>query len=383
MADFCVCIQDILAWVVCAHRRLSLAELDALLTMRDPLGDRVIDLDTRLRERFGTLFTVHGTTSTADKTAEPRLSEDILKAIEQESFPDSISRGFAKPADNSDDIKSTQSVVERMKKIWVELGHTLIKEQIQQRDMKVEGTSFSANGMQAMMLEECLKNVCLLSSAFVADTISLARGYSAVYLTNHVLDVNIDDEEPDGRIRIASALVRLLMAEENTDCWVSTAFPYMQDDLLASNAVREKMRCWLRHIQPLQKFEQPTRGWLDEATQAPVGKMLKGVARSCARRWLTTVSTLDDILGFVVRYLRTVRRSMPGPCPSLRCCPLCDNWRLTQSFSTSANLKRRSKKSSALAQGQRSALPRRKSFAQQVGQAWSTTPFGCVAWRQH
>ncbi|KAF2682294.1 hypothetical protein K458DRAFT_456173 [Lentithecium fluviatile CBS 122367] len=47
-----------LAWISCAAKPLTLAELDAALRRNSPTGSRVLSLETKLREKFGSLITL-------------------------------------------------------------------------------------------------------------------------------------------------------------------------------------------------------------------------------------------------------------------------------------------------------------------------------------
>ncbi|KAF2105683.1 hypothetical protein BDV96DRAFT_592119 [Lophiotrema nucula] len=83
----------ILAWLSCAGRPVSLAELDAVLRRLSPTGSKVLGLEKRLRERFATLFTLIRDDGLSTGMLQARDSH--LNAVSYNSIPETTRVAFS------------------------------------------------------------------------------------------------------------------------------------------------------------------------------------------------------------------------------------------------------------------------------------------------
>lgn len=159
--------------MVCSHRNLSLAELDAVLTLRSPGGARIVDLEHRLRATFCSLFLVSGEEgfetkapndralsrlAFIDTTAAYRCAVSNLSAIDELSIPPTNpTTGMIEDVDQDLCLRRAMA---KLEKNTVSLSHTMILEQIRERTVRAGSTCFTTTSVQAMVLLRCLQAFC-------------------------------------------------------------------------------------------------------------------------------------------------------------------------------------------------------------------------------
>ncbi|KAK4555413.1 hypothetical protein LTR86_007710 [Recurvomyces mirabilis] len=309
-------LHDILAWVACAKRSLSLAELDALLTIRRPGGARVVDLERRLRTAYVTLFSVTGSGATGATTADER-SRKRLDGFEvaQLSLPVVPADPLDHSALNSPTAQSTKldptashdtairRAVASMQRSYVALSHSLIAEQIQKRTAQAGLNTFTNDSMQGMVLLGCLDALCETNGSHDKQTSELVGRYCGPYLSDHLTSVEPDDVESETRIRIAKLLIRLF---RNDDCMtrlVGFAEGVLAEDFLNKALFRMRSVEFMQDPEVQSSLDSTEKQWVSQAVQDPLRLLLGVMARAVARRWLTQVTGFyEDYWLFLRRY---------------------------------------------------------------------------------
>lgn len=293
------------AFVACARRDLSLAELDAMLTMRRPLGARVVDLEIRLRGSFAILFTVSGEVA-PDHSLEDERVRRRLNLIGSASTEVNCTTQKTFPASNDDDgvalRKTTASM--RMHRNYVSLSHTLIVEQIQKRAAQTGVISFTTDSMQATVLLRCLETLCGTNGPFDEQTSRLSGSYAGLYLTEHVAAVQPGKVEPATRLRIAKLFIQLFREPSCLVRWIGFAEGYLTDDL-SNTAFHESVVKWLLDEEVQAGVDAAEAQWIQQCDLAKdtFVTLFRDLALAVAHRWLTQVTgQTEDYLRFLQMY---------------------------------------------------------------------------------
>lgn len=204
--------------MVCAHRNLSLAELDAVLTLRSPDGARVVDLEHRLRTTFCSLFSVSGEVfetkapndrarsrlAFVDTTTAYRCALSNLSAIDELPIPPT------NPATGTiEDIGKDlclRRATANLEKNTVSHSHTMMVEQIQEHTVGAGSTRFTTISMQAMVSLRCLQAFCDDDSQHDPQTVNTARRHCGHFLLEHLKRVMPAEVESSTRVELRSVL---------------------------------------------------------------------------------------------------------------------------------------------------------------------------------
>ncbi|KAK4543970.1 hypothetical protein LTR36_004744 [Oleoguttula mirabilis] len=298
-------LHDILAWVVCASRDLNLAELDALMYIREPFGARVINLEARMHKEFASLFSVTGKNTISDTAVEERLhcrlpevDELLLSAAVLEQGSKRLGGSNAEQGHigvNGLDRRRTAAMQER----YVALAHSLIAEQIQEQKAQEGITNFTRNSMQTTVLLSCLDALCDTKAPHDEDSVKLACNYCGANLPYHLKAVHADEVVSDMRVKIAKRIVQLLRDESCIDRWVPCAGPDMARDLLQSREFREMVTDWLQDPNVQQHLDIHDKEWIATIPEAPIKTLYGALALGHSRHWLTRVTNPADSFKFL------------------------------------------------------------------------------------
>ncbi|KAK3670710.1 hypothetical protein LTR78_009402 [Recurvomyces mirabilis] len=319
-------LHDILAWVACAKRSLSLAELDALLTVRRPGGARVVDLERRLRVAYVTLFSVTGAgateATTADERSRKRLDGYDTAQLSVPSVPaDPLDHSvMSTPAAQSTKLNASAShdtairrAVASMQRSYVALSHSLIAEQIQKRTAQAGLKNFTTHSMQGMVLLGCLDILCETNGSHDKQTSELAGRYCGPYLSDHLTSVDPDDVEPETRIKIAKLLIRLFRDDDCMTRMVGFAEGVLTEEFLNKTLFRTRSIQFMQDPKVQSSLDSAEKDWVDQAAAEPLRTVLGGMAQGVARRWLTQATAFyEDYWSFLRRY-QTMLNSPESP----------------------------------------------------------------------
>lgn len=276
-----------------------------MLTMRRPLGARIVDLETRLRGSFAVLFTVSGQMAGDNNTEDERVRRR-LDVISSASMAIHSPIEEATKASNDDDAvalrRATASM--HMHRNYVSLSHALIVEQIQKRSAEAGVISFTTDSMQATVLLRCLETLCGTNGQFDDQTSKLSGSYAGLYLTEHVAAVQPGKVEPGTRLEIAKLFIQLFREPSCLARWIGFAEGYLTDDL-GRPAFHESVVKWLLDEDVQAGVDAADTRWIQQCdfTKAPLVTLFRDLALTVARRWLTQVTgQAEDYLRFLQMY---------------------------------------------------------------------------------
>lgn len=312
-------LNDLVAWVECSQRFLSLADLDAILTLRKPYGARITDLDDLLAQEFGGLFITSSDEGSSALPSEARIrqrlqgdrhtNDDLMSAADALTV-DGTEAAFDSHATYDDAAIDPNSAFDRKLGAWskvtVRLTHPLVQRYIERRIAK-EDLKLTTNRMHVSVLIGCLRILCEPHSSQDPETLDRAASYCAVWLPEHLSNVDPKTMEPATIQLVATYLEKLLREEEAMNRWVANAAQCMNQDLLQQNDFRDNILMWFRQAYDLAPGD---REWVADFRDEHALILFERLARCIALRWLDTFDHgVEHLVVFVVEW----REKVPPP----------------------------------------------------------------------
>jgi hypothetical protein len=220
--------------------------LDALLTLRKPSGARILDLETKVRETYTSLFTVSGEEIFKQQPQDELVSSRLEFIKSTRAYKDAMNIQVVvddppeTPMMPKVEIQATvdehtlavRRATANLRNNVVSLSHTMIAEEIQKNLAQAGLTDFTTTSMQATVLLHCIQTLCTNKSVQDERTVQLATGYCGLYLADHLQSVKPSDVATHMRTRIAKGLIALLRDPLSTARWVESGEGFLADDLL-------------------------------------------------------------------------------------------------------------------------------------------------------
>ncbi|PLB46320.1 hypothetical protein P170DRAFT_429441 [Aspergillus steynii IBT 23096] len=270
-------LNEMLAWVTCAQRPLTLGELDALLRIRSAEGDGVFNLENMLRKQYASFFTLvredglttadlQGDSSGLYKVESERINDEGLEDIENET--------------DFDSSPSTTNVV---------FCHASIGDFFRDSTRgKVPGggdcTPLGVQIVEARVhtLKFCLEMVCGLRAPLDPEDSESMESYALSAWDDHLLQAVpfIEQIAPSDKQAIALLLVKMFRDETVTKCWLS----HKPSDFVTRDSL-DPIVAFLTDRASRETLDDETKEWLLCVIDQP-GELYRSAATLAAKEWL-------------------------------------------------------------------------------------------------
>jgi hypothetical protein len=303
-----------------------LAALDALLTLRKPSGARILDLETKVRETYGSLFSVSGDEIFKQKALDQLVSSrldfikstrvykdatDIRAVVDDSPRPPAAQEVQAHDTIDEDSL-AVRRATANLRKNVISLSHTTIAEEIQQHVAEAGLADFTTVSLQATVLLHCIQALCTDETSQDEQSIELARSYCGLFLPEHLQSVKPSDVAVSMRKRIGKGLIALIRNPLYIARWVEWAERYLADDLLGKPDFYQRILEWFEDDIVQNHLNNEEREWISIAIQSPI-KVFGGVARAVAHRWLQCLEGsygYADFYGFLKTFQVSLSQCM-------------------------------------------------------------------------
>ena len=270
-------LNEILAWVTCAKRPLTLGELDAILRYKSPSGDALLLLESKLRRQYASFFTLdrEDGLSTADL-------QNFSKITPDDDGDDLISDGEEVPGfeDFEVDFDSNPSTTK------VTFCHASIGDFFRDKHKSmvrsgagpaigVDTRSASASTL-ILVLKLCVDQVF---EQKVSDS-EFFRDYAAKNWLEHLQDTDVTEISDEDKRTIGSLLVKFCRDETVVERWIK----YRGYDFWTGEYV-PLLRSWMENEVILTILPPADQDWVRSTVEPPVSAFA-AVARINARYWL-------------------------------------------------------------------------------------------------
>ena len=304
--------------MTCAQRFLTVARLDALLTLRGPVPARVVNLENLLRHDYFSLYMLSDAPGTSYKTSVERMKARLmpmeLTRVEEGAgrFKAAVEASGAVDGNDDDDQDAEWQATfaarrTAMTEVNIRLEHGLLSQYIEKQEREKGAIDLTKGQMRCQVLLNCLDIITRPPNSASEEDLKAALQYCAVFLPEHVINTLPADGDPDIHLRIVKGLVRLFRDETAIDRWIETAQSYMTADLLNNNEFLDAVKVWL-DAGTVSKLDHDEKTWVQDALTEPAQRFFHLVARRHADMWLTQRSVVDDNFEFINTYLHKLEQ---------------------------------------------------------------------------
>ncbi|KAI8633931.1 hypothetical protein F5Y19DRAFT_415793 [Xylariaceae sp. FL1651] len=292
-------LTDMIGWVASSKRYLSIAELDALLTLRSLEGARVLDLEEQLRHRYASLFVLSG-----KNDAEYDFQERIAKRLTETEQSSITSQKQAPDRDKGKDHQSIKMPLVDQNTTWqpnlkhlddtmIRIEHHLLANHIRGDSTRNIIAGQSLDVMRLNALIGCLDILCYTRDV-LQEAQKKARSYCAAYFADHLKEVNPANVAPGKKLNVVRRLLQLFRDPKIIDRWLELDEFYMAADLALDSDFINSFVAWISDESVQSSVPQPDQEWIKNALASPIKNILGLLALGHARRWLRTTDGVPE-----------------------------------------------------------------------------------------
>ena len=281
-------LNEILTWVTCVQRPLSLTELDIILRLRSAEQEPVTDLEERLRGLFASFFTL--------VRSDGKTTEDLVREMAHDDGDDDVlSENTTAPYDLEYDDLKDRGFDSDFRSTTVRFTHASIRDYLLQegapatrmypKDVLV-GIDIARS--EAHVLKTCLK--VLVDKNHVEDFgLPNLREYSASNFLKHLCTIDRSQIHFEDRIVILKALYDIFNEVDYIRIWVdSTADSesFFLRLLLEQTRITDCVKLWFgdeAHEDPSFDIRQRTN--MQKAASSSA-ELFAPLNHFCAKLWL-------------------------------------------------------------------------------------------------
>ena len=241
-------MNDLLCWVSCAKRPLTLAELETILKHTSPTGECDLDLEGSLRGRYALFF--------------------MLEQDDELSNPDMPAGGDSDPS--TTEVKFSQGYIAEF-----------FRDPHQGKFPSEEGSAIrvdvpAANAHTLITVLQLLANRNLDGEHAEVGGISQ---YAKRYWWQHLLNTNLSETSADDKSQIGHLLVRVCCDREVIERWARFVNRNFGSN---SNIV---LRSWLEDAELFKHLSEADRKWVESTSSKPASTV-SGLYQLVAEKWL-------------------------------------------------------------------------------------------------
>ncbi|KAI9045141.1 uncharacterized protein KD926_009555 [Aspergillus affinis] len=270
-------LNEMLAWVTCAQRPLTLGELDTLLKIRSAEGDGVFNLENMLRKQYASFFTLvreDGLT-----TADLQGDSSLLYKAESEVIDDEGLEDVENETDFDSSLSSTNVI----------FCHASIGDFFRDPSQgKVSGgedcTPLGVQIVEARVhtLKFCLEMVCSVRAPLDPEDSESMEAYALNAWDDHLLQAVpvMEQIAPADKQSIAKLLVQMLRDEVVTKRWLSH-----KSSVFVTRENLDPIIAFLTDRSTRETLDEETLEWLSSAIEQP-GEFYRSAATLTIKEWL-------------------------------------------------------------------------------------------------
>lgn len=272
-------LNELLTWVTCAKRPLSLGELDTILRCKSPTGDGVIYLEGKLRKQYASFFVLNREDglSTADlqnlQQGAPGYGDDAPDGDEEEPGLEDLESDF------DSNLYTTE----------VTFCHTAISDFFRDQNQgKVRSSHGPAVGVDITAANSDTWRTLLMFlteedfEKNAQESVSI-KDYATHNWLEHLRDTEVSKASADDKKLLGSLLVRVCREAAAVERWGSARdYTFWVDENILL------FRKWFEDKEVLESLPPSDREWVRSTSDKPASTFVE-LAKMCARKWLQDV----------------------------------------------------------------------------------------------
>jgi tetratricopeptide (TPR) repeat protein len=271
-------LNESLLWVTYADQPWRLADIEAILRLKSPEGDGMIDLEGALRRQWASFFTLQredGLT-TAELENESTINALDWSADEEKQAADAASEdmdffmSFSSKKDTTTVTFCHASIGDFFRdesegKVLAKEGHTAV--------------GVNCHEAKAHILKTCLRLITDPEFATKANDSGRMLRYAARHWGHHLLTISPSECSIEDKGEIAKMLLTAFRSEESMSTWLG------ENDWAFPTATISAIRQWWQE-QDVPEFLSPEEKEFISMTEDKLVNSFKPMAIFCIKRWL-------------------------------------------------------------------------------------------------
>ncbi|EAW12079.1 NACHT and TPR domain protein [Aspergillus clavatus NRRL 1] len=274
-------LNELLLWVTCATRPLTLGEVESVLELKSPEGDGMIYLEGALRRQFAAFFNL----DRDDGLTTTELQTMILTVDESDDEVETL----AEPVDHEDafeDVENSTDFDSNKPSTTVTFCHASLGDFF--RDPMEEKVSAGEdklavgvvyNDAKAHVLKTCLRILINTEFAEKAKEAQLMRDYAATNWVQHLHAVQPSETSMEDRQEIASMLARMFGQEKCMEEWAK------RRSWVSTSENLKAIQSWWEDSDVVDLLPPEEAEFIRSTHETP-GQTFRLLAKFCARKWL-------------------------------------------------------------------------------------------------
>ena len=305
-------LNELLTWVMYAVRPLTLAELEAVLFMKNH-EPSLRSLSDEINERYSALFRVLGDPNPETKIMPPTATVSLVSDSIEEYFKTKAENEAAEDTrawnDTGDVSESEVRIVRRFlesvcepklfKKFEFE---SFFDRKLTKRTAKV-GVDVESADLKIVTV--CVKIICSKESTEMAALLQ----YATYFFPAHLNAIDPSLTEPQSKTKIGPELVKIFKDEETIQRWWTDDNMWMRYNWLYNDEYADIVLKWLQDSAVSKKLSDEDKKWVKSLSSKsePDADLLEHIAKFLACRWLQSATwDLSPLFSFVHGYLTKV-----------------------------------------------------------------------------
>jgi hypothetical protein len=305
-------LNELLTWVMYAVRPLTLAELQAVLFIknREPSLRSLAD---EIKERYSALFRVLGDPDPETKTMPPIATVSLVSDSIEEYFTTKAeneaaedTRAWTETGDvNESEVRIVRRFLESVcdpklfKKFEFE---SFFDRKLSKRTAKV---GIDVETAHLKIVTVCVQIICSEESTELATLLQ----YATYYFATHLNEVDPSLTEPQSKTKFGPELVKLFADEKTIQRWWTDDSMWMRFNWLYNDDYPDIVLKWLQDSAISKKLSDEDKKWVKSLSSKsePDADLLEHVAKYLSVRWLQNATwELTSLFPFVHSYLTKV-----------------------------------------------------------------------------
>ncbi|KAI9680348.1 MAG: hypothetical protein M1829_001234 [Trizodia sp. TS-e1964] len=279
-------LNEMLAWVTCARRPLTLGELQTILKLKSADGLGMIDLESKLRRRYASFFVLmrdDGKTTEEFQAHLKRLS----------STPDSEDEDSEAPIDplgshqNSeviDDESEETDITSDPATTIVRMSHASLGDFFRSKDQQAVAVGVNINNAELMLAKSCLASLCD-ESKYLLEGAQTFNFYAATNFQTHLSNVEISTVKVEDKLLVFNYLKELFHGGAATKRWGADA-SLIRNNWLYTDQYIAVARKWLTDADVEKSLDSTDAAWVKEIGSGNSERLLKPLAMVFATEFL-------------------------------------------------------------------------------------------------
>ncbi|KAF7128696.1 hypothetical protein CNMCM5793_003547 [Aspergillus hiratsukae] len=265
-------LNESLLWVTYADQPWRLADKEAILRLKSPEGDGMIDLEGALRRQWASFFTLHREDGLTTAELE---NGSTINVLDWSADDDVI----------SEDMDFFMSFSSKKDTTTVTFCHASIGDFFRDDSGKVsakEGNiavGVNCHEAKAHILKTCLRLITDPGFATKANDSGRMLRYAAWQWGHHLLTISPSECSLEDKREIAKMLLTAFRSEESMSTWLG------ENDWALPTATINAVRQWWQE-QDVLEFLSPEEKQFISTTDDELVNSFKPMAMFCIKRWL-------------------------------------------------------------------------------------------------